>query len=250
MRNLELGEGGVKKNIPCGILLALAALALMAGGAVRPVEASEAKLHHLHLLMNQGLGMVTEGANLIILAEMKMASELDEDTRRHGEAMMIRGRKLIERAVEGPERKRLAEEAGDGGALVRYTRELGDSMRELAGLLEDMDFSQAHLPEAMALYHMQVNVNHAVQMAARGTTLVMLGQMGMAGAVDDIFIEQGARMREEALAMHRELMRGSRMTDLPTYKGPGESPLMMRTHGLAASCLRVMDLLGRMPDIK
>lgn len=50
----------------------------------------------------------------------------------------------------------------------------------LAGVGHAGDMHSGHSDADMTMHHMHVMINHAVEMAAEGSNLVMLGQMNMA----------------------------------------------------------------------
>ncbi len=50
----------------------------------------------------------------------------------------------------------------------------------------------------MTLHHMHMALNHALAMAAEGSDLIMLGEMGMAPKVDTAASEHGKAMLADA----------------------------------------------------
>jgi hypothetical protein len=195
------------------------AWAIMAGGAVSaqaptPKGASEEAmaLHHLHMsMLDHGLGMAAEGSNLLMLSEMGMAAEFDPTTRAHGQAMLKRGKELIERALSGEEMKGLHEKEGTEGATMRQTHELGEAMKAVVSVLEAMRPGEAKPGEEMTLHHMHMALNHALAMAAEGSDLIMLGEMGMAAKVDTASVEHGKAMLADARKLWSEVMKGKAM---------------------------------------
>ncbi|MGH8472183.1 MAG: hypothetical protein ACREVJ_06975, partial [Gammaproteobacteria bacterium] len=100
--------------------------------------------------------------------------------------------------------------------------------------------------EEMTLHHMHMALNHALEMGTQGSNLVMLGQMGMAGAVDTASVDHGKAMIAEARALWKETMEGKAMQEM--MKG-GESGPMAKTHQLAEAGKKVLDLLAQMPEL-
>jgi hypothetical protein len=132
---------------------------------------------------------------------------------------------------------------------MKYTHNLGETMLEYAELLEGMSMGGTMTPETMTMHHMHMMINHALKMAAEGSSLVMLGQMGMAGTADEFSVEHGTAMMNSARALLAEVMEGKGMKDLMETKGMTvEKGGMMRyTHKLAEKATDIMDMLEKMP---
>jgi hypothetical protein len=208
------------------------------------------QMHHFHIMMNHGLGMVIGGSNMVMMAEMNMAPGLDPTALQHGYAMVGEGKGVIRRVLSGPEMTGMMTGAHAEVPLMKYTHNLGETMLEYAELLEGMSMGEKMTPETMTMHHMHMMINHALKMAAEGSTLVMLGQMGMAGAVDEFSVEHGRTMMNSARALLAEVMEGKAMRDM---MGPGgmtvEKGGMMRyTHKLAEKATDIMDMLEKMPS--
>ena len=94
---------------------------------------------------------------------------------------------------------------------------------------------------------MHLMINHALQMAADGANLIMLGQMGMAGEVDKLSIEHGEAMMEDAKSMVTDTMGSKEMMEMHA-KGmtPEKSPMMGMSHHYAEAAMKVIDLLSKM----
>jgi hypothetical protein len=91
-------------------------------------------------------------------------------------------------------------------------------------------------------------INHALGMAAEGSNLIMLGQMGMAGDVDTFTIEHGKMMMKDAKTMISEIMDDKAMKEMHA-KGvsPEKDPMMKETHRLSELTLKIIDMLEKMP---
>ena len=61
----------------------------------------------------------------------------------------------------------------------------------------------------MSLHHMHVMINHAIEMAAEGSSLVMLGKMDMASDIDNLTIQHGKKMISSAKKLIQEILRRS-----------------------------------------
>lgn len=243
-------------NATMRITIALAlAWAVMAGGAVSaqaptPKGAAEEAmaLHHLHMsMLDHGLGMAAEGSNLLMLSEMGMAAEFNPTTRAHGQAMLKRGKELIEHALSGEEMKGLHEKEGTEGATMRQTHVLGEAMKAVVSVLEGMRPAEVKPGEEMTLHHthmhMHMALNHALAMAAEGSDLIMLGEMGMAAKVDTASVEHGKAMLADARKLWSEVMKGKAMQGM---MGAEASKGMTQTHDLAEAGKKVIDLLEKM----
>ena len=237
-----------------GSVLALAFL--LSAGPFCSVRAEEMKhehggdasmqMHHLHVLMNHGLEMVVEGSNMVMLADMKMAPSMDQMTADHGRAMIKSGKEVIEHAFKGPEMQAM-HKAGHGDApLMKYTHELAEAELSVANMLETMSMEGPMTGDMMAMHHMHIMMNHALEMAAQGSNMVMLGQMGMAGDIDKYSMEHGKMMLSDAKSMISEVMGGKAMTDMHQKGVVMSNAMMAETHKLGDAAKKVIDLLDQM----
>ena len=203
-------------------------------------------MHHLHTLMNHGLEMVAEGSNMVMLAEMKMTASVDPMTLEHGKHMIKSGKEVIEHALKGPEMQAM-HKAGHGDApLMKYTHELGNAIMDVANLLEKMSMEGPMTEDMMAMHHMHIMINHALEMAAQGSNMVMLGQMGMSKDIDKYSMEHGKMMLADARAMLTEVMTGKAMTGMHEKGVTGGNAMMADTHKIGDAAKKVVDLLDKM----
>jgi hypothetical protein len=205
------------------------------------------KLHHLHIMMNQGLSMATEGSNLVMIAGMHSTPALDPSALQHGQEMIGNGRAVIRRSLEGPEMKSIMKgELADSPGMT-YTHDLGEAMLAVLTILGKMDMAHMQSPETVNIHHMHILLNHALQMAAQGSNLIMIARMGMVEDVDSFSLEHGKKMMANARDLFNETMKGKAMMDLHR-KGftPGKAHSMKMTHDLAEAEWKVMELLSRM----
>jgi hypothetical protein len=204
------------------------------------------QMHHLHILMNHGLEMVVEGSNMVMLADMKMTPSLDPMTAEHGRAMIKSGKEVIEHALKGPEMQAM-HKAGHGDApLMKYTHELGEAELSVVNMLEKMSMEGPMSADMMTMHHMHIMMNHALEMAAQGSNMVMLGQMGMAKDIDKYSIEHGKMMFSDAKAMVNEVMGGKAMTDMHQKGVVMSNAMMAETHKIGDASKKVIDLLDKM----
>ena len=99
----------------------------------------------------------------------------------------------------------------------------------------------------MSLHHMHVMINHAVEMAAEGSSLVMLGKMDMSSDVDNMTILHGEKMIASAKALIEKTVEGDAMQALHKA-GQGKTPMMAYTHQLADAAMNYISMLENMPD--
>lgn len=233
-------------------LLMIATLSLAAAGPSfgerghAPGGAAEMEMHHLHMLLNQGISMMTEGTNLVMLAGMQTTPALDRPTIRHGQTMIADGREIVRRALHGPEMRALSEGGAASSPLLRYSLELGEAMAAYMKRLEQLDLDR--MSSHRTLQRINIILNHALAMASEGANMVMVARMEMAGAVDRFSLEQGERMIAHARHLHRETVEGEAMERLRGLGMTSESSSMMKlTLDLAEAVSRVIELLARMP---
>jgi hypothetical protein len=202
-------------------------------------------MHHLHMLMNHGLEMVAEGSNMVMLAEMKMTAAMDPMTLEHGHQMIKEGKEVIEHALKGPEMQAMHKGGHGDDPMMKYTHELGNAELAVVDLLENMSMEGPMTDDMMTMHHMHIMINHALQMAAQGSNMVMLGQMGMSN-VDKYSIEHGKMMLADASALLTEVMKGKAMTDMHAKGVTGGNEMMAGTHKIGNAAQTVIDLLDKM----
>lgn len=236
-------------------------LALLIGGFSRSahadvLERSDAvmKMHHLHIMMNKGIILATEGSNLVMLAEMNMLPSVDEITLHHGHQMIKESKPLIHRTLSGPVIMDVHKKGYINDPLLHYTDSLGKAILDLIEILETMDMGMAVKPDLMKMNHLHTMLNHALEMAAEGSNLCILGQMGKTGKVMDTFsIQQGMKMMENARSLVEQVMQGKTMQELhQSGVTPQTDTTMKDIHRMAEASSIVIDKLLKMPrmDVK
>jgi hypothetical protein len=203
-------------------------------------------MHHLHMLMNHGLEMVVEGSNMAMLADMKMTSAVDPMTAEHGQKMIKSGKEVIDRVLKGPEMQALHKAGHGDDPGMKYTHELGAAVTTVADLLDKMSMEGPMSEDMMAMHHMHIMINHALEMAVQGSNMVMLGQMGMSKDVDKYSIEHGKMMLADARAVLTEVMEGKAMTGMHEKGVTGGNAMMADTHKIGDAAKKVIDLLDKM----
>lgn len=203
-------------------------------------------MHHLHKLMNHGLTMVAEGSNMVMIAQMAMAPSIDPMTLEHGRSMIKDGKAIIERATKGSEMQGL-HKGGHGDAdLMKYTHELGGAMLEVANMLEKMGMEGQASADMMTMHHMHIMINHGLEMAAQGSDLIMLGQMGMSKDIDKFSVEHGKAMLADGRSTVTAVISGKEMKELHAKGVGADNPVMKDTHTIGNAAMKVIDLLDKM----
>ncbi len=230
--------------------MAACMLTLMSAGLVQAHELSRQeasmRLHHLHVIMNHGLGMALEGESLVMQGRMGMSPELDEITIQHGQAMLGEGSKLLAEAMNGEAMQYLHKHGHGKDALMGYTHRLGQAMQAVVQLLQDMPSTTTNRGDVMSLHHMHVLLVHALDMALEGDELVMLGRMKMVAAEDKEAVEHGEGMIKKAQSLWSRIMHSKAMQAMHK-RDMGKSEWMRYTHRLGDAVRTVMDLLQQMP---
>lgn len=137
------------------------------------------KLHHLHMLVNHSLQMATQGADMNLQGI------------EHGPPMLVKASGLLERAMSGPEMARMHKYGSGNKPLMKMTQELADKSSVLIQAMKKISTKTADKNAIRML-------NHAVEVAATGSSLIMLGQQGMAGDIDAVMVNHGQLMLGEA----------------------------------------------------
>ncbi len=135
--------------------------------------------------------------------------------------------------------------------IMKFTAPLIAVLFLLAGPVTaemKMDHGSGH---GMAMHHQHQMLNHALGMALEGSNLVMLGQMGMAGGIDQVSIDHGKMMMKNGRKLWNEMMSGKAMMKMHKGgKSPMDDPMMKFTHELGSAQLKVIELLKEMGSTK
>jgi hypothetical protein len=207
--------------------------------------------HHQHMMLNHALGMVLEGSNLVMLSEMGMSTEVDTMSAEHGNMMIKNGTTMYNEIMSGKEMLGMHHEGKDPmkDPTMAYTHKLAEKELIVMDLLGKMPKMEKGAD--MTMHHQHITLNHALKMALTGANTVMLGQMGMAGGIDEIDIKHGRMMIKEAKALFNDVMSGSKMMKMHEEgTSPESNEAMQYTHKLAEAQLQVITLLEEMPGIK
>jgi len=208
-------------------------------------------MHHMHSMMNHGLIMALQGSNLVMLSEMKMAPGVDEITLTHGKKMIAEGKSMLQEMLSGKHMAAMHKGGAGNSSLMTHTHELANASLAVISGLEEMKMGDTTSPDAMKMHHMHIALNHALEMAAEGNNLVMIGQMKMAKGVDRHAVDHGRQMIKDAGSLWKEVMGSPAMVELhKAGTTPEASGMMGDTHKLAKDELKVLELLENMPDVK
>lgn len=111
---------------------------------------------------------------------------------------------------------------------------------------KDMD----HSDHSMTMHHIHLMLNHAVEMAANGSNLVMTGEMGMAGEIDTISIHHGKAMIANAKGIIEKVMKGESMESMHMKGINGTNDMMQHTHDMSEAALNYINLIEGMSTEK
>lgn len=144
------------------------------------------RMHHLHMLINHALQMSTQGGDMQLLGS------------RRGPAMLDKAERLLHRAMSGPEMAALHKQGQANRAAMKMMHDLADSASELINQMRALS-KQTGNRDSLQMLH------HAVEVAATGSSLIMLGQQGMAGDIDLVMVNHGQMMLGEASGLLHEV---------------------------------------------
>lgn len=103
-----------------------------------------------------------------------------------------------------------------------------------------------HADHGMVMHHMHMMLNHAVELATKGSNLVMVGEMGMAGEIDTISIEEGKALIADAKVMVNKVMKSDTMKNMHLDGVTGTNDAMAHTHHMGDAAMKYIELLEGM----
>ena len=242
----------IGKTLAWGLTFAM--LMFVSGNKVMAMEMEaghDMTSHHQHMVLNHALGMVLEGSNFVMLAEMGMSTEADTMSAEHGNMMIKNGTALYNEIMTGKEMMGMHHEGKDPmkDPAMAYTHKLAEKELLVIDLLGKMP--KMGTGGGMTMHHQHITLNHALKMALEGANILMLGEMGMAGGIDKIDVEHGKMMIKNAKALYNDVMSGSQMMKMHAEgTSPESNEAMQYTHKLAEAELLVITTLEEMPGIK
>ena len=104
-----------------------------------------------------------------------------------------------------------------------------------------------HSDHSMTMHHMHMMLNHAIETAAKGSNLVMIGQMGMAEGIDEVSIAEGKAMIANARGLVEKMLKGKSMENMHMSAVTGTNDMMLHTHEMGDAALKYIELLENMP---
>lgn len=143
-----------------------------------------AQMHHLHMLINHALQMAAQGADMQLLDKQQ------------GKKLLAKSTELLTRAMSGMEMAKLHQQGWAGSSLMFMTHELADAAEEMILLMHQLSGEITDKDTVRML-------NHAIEVASMGSSLIMLGQQGMAGDIDLVMVNHGQSMLGEASGILR-----------------------------------------------
>ncbi len=238
---------GMNKSTGSGTMESSGSAMMKSSGSAMTHEGHGMVMHHQHQTMNHALGMVLDGANLVMLGQMGMIPAIDTLTVDHGDMMMNNGSTLWHKIFSGDVMMKMHKTGtspmDDPG--MKYTHELGEAQLKVMNMLKNHADMKHH---TMGMHHQHILMNHALKMALEGSDMTMTGQMGMAPGIDEEAVAHGKMMRKHAWDMLNEVLSGDAMMTMheggmkPTgHKG------MEFTHEVGSAIMNVMALLDKMP---
>ena len=144
------------------------------------------QMHHLHILINHALQMAAQGADMQLL------------DKKQGNKLLAKSTELLKRAMSGMEMAKLHQQGWAGSSLMFMTHELADSAEEMILLMHQLSSDVTNKDTIRML-------NHAIEVAAMGSSLIMFGQQGMAGDIDLVMVNHGQSMLGEASGLLHEI---------------------------------------------
>ena len=144
------------------------------------------RMYHLHILINHALQMATQGGDMQLLGS------------RRGPAMLDKAEKLLHRAMSGPEMAALHKQGQANKTAMKVMHDLAGSTSELINQMRALS-KQTENRDALHMLH------HAIEVAATGSSLIMLSQQGMAGDIDLVMVNHGQMMLGEASGLLHEV---------------------------------------------
>ncbi len=211
-------------------------------------DSNSMEMRHMDTMMAHGLWMVTEGFNMVMLAEMKMVPSVDTATSEHGRQMIRSGREVIEHFMSGSQMRGLHKTGHAADPLMKYTHDLGEAIMKVTIMMERITAEGAMESGTMPQHHIQLLISHALSMAAEGYSMASLGQMSMSMPVDKFSIGEGQMMMTEARWLLKNNVEGKSIKKTQKKGLKSGNAMTAETHELREAATRVIDLLEKMPS--
>ena len=211
-----------------------------------PGSETTVKIQRVNRLIGRAMGMVTEGASLVLIANMKLAPPTDSITADQGMKMIENGKDLVQMALAGEGMPAMEKKEMEDDPMMKVAESLGESILKYINIVENMEMSGT-IESKIKLHQTHLMINHALTMAAEGANLVMLGNLQLAEILDKYTVEQGRMMLKDARGTLAGVSDSKAMKDMKQAdKGSMDDTIMTRTNELIETALKIIDALERM----
>lgn len=202
------------------------------------------KIHQVRSLMDHSMGMVTEGSGLVMVARTKLAPPIDRFTEEKGMKLIKSGKELVQKTLAADEMMSMSNAGMKDDPTMVGINDLGKSILEYIDIVEHLDMSGS-VQSRIKTHNTHVMINHAMDTAAEGASLVLLGSMNLAGSLDKYTIDNGRMMLIDARATLIDVADSETMME-KDKAGMGDDPMMTQTRDLLKTALKIIDLLEKM----
>jgi hypothetical protein len=204
------------------------------------------KIHQVRTLMDHGMGMVTEGAGLVMVARTKLAPPTDRFTEDKGMKLIRSGKDLVLKTLGADEMMSMSEAGMKDDPMMAGTKDLGKSILKYIEIIEKLDMNGS-VQDRIKMHNTHVMINHAMGMASEGANLVLLGSMNLAGSLDRYTVENGRLMIRDAKATLADVAGSETMMDMNRAGMEVEGiPMMDQTRELYETALTIINTLEMM----
>lgn len=203
------------------------------------------KIHQVRSLMDHALAMVTEGAGLVMVARTNLAPPIDRFTEEQGMEMIASGKDMVQKTLSGNEMMSMQKSGMMDDPMMIGTKDLGEVILQYIGIVENLDLSGS-VQSKVKMHHLHVMINHALDEAAEGANLVLLGSMNLAGSLDKYTVDNGRTMLRRARATLNDVSGSETMMEMKkTAMGSEDKPMMDQTQELLKTALEIIDILEK-----
>ena len=209
-------------------------------------EETIANIRQVNRFMGRAIGMVTEGASLVLVASMEIAPPTDKITADQGMKMIENGKDLVKMALAGEGMTAMEKEEMEDDPMMKVAESLGESILEYIRIVENMEMSGT-IESKIKLNQLHLMINHALDMATEGANLVMLGDLKLAEVLDKYSVERGRMMLRDARTTLAGVSDSEAMKDMKMVgTGSMDDTMMTRTNELIEIALKIIDALESM----
>ena len=204
------------------------------------------RIQQVNSLIGRAMAMVTEGASLVLVANMKLAPPTDRFTAEEGMKMIENGKDLVQVALAGEGMSPMEKKEMETDPMMETAESLGESILKYIEIVQSMEMSGT-IENKIKLHQTHLMINHALDMAAEGANLVMLGNLKLAEVLDKYTVERGRMMLKDARVTLAGVSGSDTMKDMKnTDMGSMGDAMMTKTGELIETALKIIDALERM----